>query len=705
MPLPPDYAERVYAGVLGKLIGVYLGRNFEGWTYDRIMAELGEITYYTNERFGQPLVVTDDDISGTFTFLRALPDNGNRRDISAAQIGDSWLNYLIEERAILWWGGLGMSTEHTAFLRLKDGVRAPASGSLALNSKIIAEQIGAQIFIDGWAMVAPGDPELAADLARRAASVSHDREAIYGAQVIAAMESLAFVEPDLERLLDAAVGLIPVDSTIAAVIGDLREWRGQSDDWRVTLRKVQDRYGYDKYLGSCHIVPNHAIVMLALLHGDDDFQRSQMIANTCGWDTDCNSGNVGCLLGVKNGLAGIDAGPDWRSPVADRMYVSSADGGSAITDAAREALTVVNIGRALAGEAPLAFKDGARFHFAFPGSVQGFQPHAAPDARGVASVENVEHGAGRALAIDLRRLAPGRVARVTTPTFIPPEDLAMERYSLLACPTLYPGQVVRASIAAASDNALSVDCRLIVLVYDEHDNLGTVAGPDMALAPGDLRLLAWEIPVTGGQPVAEVGIEITSDAPCDGRVLLDWLDWSGTPEVTFAAPDAGTAWQRAWVNGVDRVDWRDPQHWRVIQNEGTGLLIQGTRDWRDYRVTATLTPEMVAECGIAARVQGMRRYYALLLVPGNRVQLVRMRDERTVLAASSLEWAYWRPVDLALEVVDNRLRASVDGQELFDVHDDDPLVSGAVALVCTEGTIAVRRAPHISRASGIEFEN
>jgi len=37
-----------------------------------------------------------------------------------------------------------------------------------LNGKIIAEQIGAQIFIDGWAMVAPGNPELAADLSKRA---------------------------------------------------------------------------------------------------------------------------------------------------------------------------------------------------------------------------------------------------------------------------------------------------------------------------------------------------------------------------------------------------------------------------------------------------------------------------------------------------------------------------------------------------------
>ena len=33
MSLPSDYLERVYAGVLGKIIGVYLGRPFEGWTH------------------------------------------------------------------------------------------------------------------------------------------------------------------------------------------------------------------------------------------------------------------------------------------------------------------------------------------------------------------------------------------------------------------------------------------------------------------------------------------------------------------------------------------------------------------------------------------------------------------------------------------------------------------------------------------------
>jgi ADP-ribosylglycohydrolase len=82
MSVPNDYVERVYAGVLGKIIGVYLGRPFEGWTYERIMEELGEIWYYVHDKLDSLLVLTDDDVTGTFTFLRALPDYGNTLDLT-----------------------------------------------------------------------------------------------------------------------------------------------------------------------------------------------------------------------------------------------------------------------------------------------------------------------------------------------------------------------------------------------------------------------------------------------------------------------------------------------------------------------------------------------------------------------------------------------------------------------------------------------
>ncbi|MDG2071942.1 MAG: ADP-ribosylglycohydrolase family protein, partial [Pseudomonadales bacterium] len=302
MVVPADYAERVYAGVLGKTIGVYLGRPFEGWDYDMIQKRLGDVEYYVHDKLNVPLIVTDDDISGTFTFIRALDDFNSDVSIGAKEIGHSWLNYIIEKRSILWWGGMGNSTEHTAFLRLKHGIDAPESGSEALNGKVVAEQIGAQIFIDGWAMVSPGDADQAADLARKAASVSHDGEAVYGAIVLAVMEAMAFVESDMDRLIDTALKYIPTDCIIAALIADVRKWHAAESDWRATRETLAGTYGYDKFGGNCHMVPNHALIIHSLLHGEDDFSETMKIINTCGWDTDCNSGNVGCLMGIKNGL-------------------------------------------------------------------------------------------------------------------------------------------------------------------------------------------------------------------------------------------------------------------------------------------------------------------------------------------------------------------------------------------------------------------
>ena len=386
--LPPDYADKVYAGVLGKVIGVYLGRPFEGWPYEMIQERLGDVEYYVHDKLNVPLIVTDDDIAGTFTFIRALEDHGNDREISAKQVGDSWLNYLIKDRTILWWGGLGNSTEHTAYLRLVNGIEAPASGSIALNGQVVAEQIGAQIFIDGWAMVAPGDPDQAVKFTDAAARVSHDGEAVYGAKVLTAMESMAFVEKDIQKLIDIGLAYIPNDSVIAKMIHDLRDWHAKDSDWRVTREKLEALYGYDKYGGNCHMVPNHGLIIHSLLHGEGDFSETMKIVNTCGWDTDCNSGNVGCLMGILVGVEGIDAGLekglDWRGPVADRLYNPTADGDRSISDCAREAAHIIDMGHRLAGLDGHAPKEGAQFHFGYPGSVQGFNV-----TQGEGEVQNV----------------------------------------------------------------------------------------------------------------------------------------------------------------------------------------------------------------------------------------------------------------------------------------------------------------------------
>lgn len=678
----PLYNETVYAGVMGKLIGVYLGRPVENWSYEAIAQTFGEITYYVHEQRGRRLIITDDDISGTLTFLRALEDYGFDPGLTPAQIGQTWLNYLIEEKTILWWGGLGNSTEHTAYLRLKQGIQAPASGSAAMNSTIISEQIGAQIFIDGWGLIFPGEPAKAATFARRAASVSHDGEAIYGAQVVASLVSAAFVESDIETLLETALETIPPDCTVRKLIDDVREWHLREPDWRETLAKIHAEYGYDKYRGQCHLIPNHALIILSLLYGNGDFDESMKIVNTAGWDTDCNSGNVGAILGVRNGLQGLQ-NQDWRGPVADRLYLPSADPGRSITDAVRESFAIINTARQLRKLDPIAPKDGARFHFTFPGSVQGFLCRT-PESGRVTHSQTVDPQSEPGLLMIHEQ---GSAARFTTPTFIPPDTKDMVTgYVLVACPTVYSGHRVEAKLRAGTQGCLG---RFTLGHYDALDESTIVHGPEFRLAPGQEGLVEWEIPDTGGYPIHELGFEISQ-----GEATLDSMGWSNIPQTSWP-PVEGTMWSRAWANALDRFSPARDKYEYLAQNEGTGFLAQGHREWRNYRVSVRVTPRMAEAGGVAVRYQGTRRYYAFCFTSPGEVKFTKVCDGEQDLARVSYSWKPFTDYEVTIEAMDNRFRVLINGELIVQASDDErPLESGAFAFTVTAGCMGCGT-PHI----------
>jgi ADP-ribosylglycohydrolase len=695
---PPDFLECTYAGVLGKLIGVYLGRPIEGWTFEHITAQFGEVRSYLHEARGLPLVVTDDDVTGTFAFARAMTDYDCDPGLTPAQIGQTWLNTIIENKTTLWWGGVGNSTEHTAYLRLARGISAPDSGSSRLNTVVVSEQIGAQIFVDGWAMMAPGDPILAADFARRAGSVSHDGEALHAAAVIAAMEAQAFVERDIDKLLETGLSVIPADCLIATLIRDLRSWHASEPDWRVARQHLERDYGYERFGGDVHVVPNHGLIILALLYGEGDFGRSMMIVNTSGWDTDCNAGNLGCLLGIRGGLPALETGVDWRTPVADRLFLPGPDGDRFVTDALTETYHLVNAARRLRGLEALHPKNGARFHFSLPGSVQGFQTDNAPEARGMLHLENAPLGNTRALAMRYPNLESGRVARAYTQTFLPPEIPLTPtpgvpnpwKYQPLGAPSLYPGQTVRATLEANIENRGAVTACLYLRRYDVTDHLERVYGPQATLEPGMRHDLTWTLEGGRGEPIAEIGVELRAESQNNGCVFLDRLGWDGEPDVILGRPVVdGAYWRRAWVEAVDRADRRYPEDYRIVQNRGTGLLLTGSRRWRDYQVSATLEPALSERSGLAVRVQGLKRYYALMFSAEGELQLLKVLDGDTVLARADHPWQRGKRYALRLEARGARIRAFVDGRLVFDVTDETrPLLEGGVALTVSEGRLS-----------------
>ncbi|KAL1407972.1 hypothetical protein Q8F55_004769 [Vanrija albida] len=686
--LPADYVERVYAGVLGKLIGVYLGRPFENWTHQRILAELGHIKYYVHEQLNLPLVVTDDDVAGTFAFVRALEEHGVRPDLSSEDIGKTWLNQVVEGKSIFWWGGRGISTEHTAFLNLKDGIPGPDSGSIATNGTTVAEQIGAQIFIDAWALVAPGKPALAAQLADAAGKVSHDGESVYAAKLWAAMEAEAFLSSDIDHLLDVGLSFIPADSTIARVIAQVRAWVKEDgdDNWLVTRQRIEDNFGYDKFGGTCHVVPNHAIMVLSILTARNDFSRSMEIINTCGWDTDCNAGNVACLMAIIVGLDGLSKDVDWRGPIADRALISTADNGYAVNNAARITLDIANLGRQLAGKPRLpAPKGGAQYHFTLPGSMQGFRLYGEGNSGKIYQAVDGEYGP--ALAIE----ADGRV-ELTTTTGMPKELTTFKSgYQFTNSPLVYTGQTLRAMLRAEAP----VDAKFRIYAYDADDEAYPIDSDISLTLDGSTQVLEWKIPaIEGSQPIVEAGLVVTGK----GKVWLDSFGWVGQPDLTLIRPKVkefpprtATMWDNAWIAAVDVFRAYAEKTVFIAQNNGHGLLSYGTREWTDYRVTVPdLTLKLGSPAGVAIRVQGLRRFYAFVFeeAQGEKVvSLVKQYDEkRTVLASTPFDWAVDTPYEVVLEARGAELKGSVGGAVLS--ASDDAFDGGALGFVVTTGALA-----------------
>jgi hypothetical protein len=262
---------------------------------------------------------------------------------------------------------------------------------------------------------------------------------------------------------------------------------------------------------------------------------------------------------------------------------------------------------------PVQPKSGARFHFELPGSVQGFYVQAEA---GQALIENVGgHSREGQRSLRISNSGSGS-ARVVTGTFIHPDDLGMKGYELVGSPALYSGQQLHAGIRADENNHGPVDVRLGIAYYDANDEPQWIVSSPVSLPSGDYQDLLWTIPELEGLPIYAVGLEITGE----GNQYLDYLTWDGEPKTVFQKPRKSESprpgpnlWRMGWVNAVD--DWLIWYHdsFRIVHNQGRGMVITGTRQWKDYRVSAKLRPTLLKAGGLAARVQGLCRFYALQL--------------------------------------------------------------------------------------------
>jgi ADP-ribosylglycohydrolase len=670
--LPPDYGERVYAGWLGKCIGVRFGAPIEGWSYEQIREHLGEVRDYFPLPPGT-VFKPDDDTSFPMIIIRALEDYGP--GVTAEQMGQTCLNYLGDQHGTLWWGGYGVSTEHTAYLNLKGGIPAPLSGSAALNGETAAEQIGGQIFSDVWGLVAPCRPELAAEYAARASSVTHDGNGVYGGMYVAAAVSVAFGEAHPRAIIERALPVIPAESEYARVVRAVLEFHAaHPGDWRACYAFIRENFGYDRYPGIVHIIPNAGVMAMGMLYGEGDFSRTIEITNMAGWDTDCNVGNVGAITGVAVGLEGIPG--RWREPVNDVLVASGLIGARNLLDIPACADLFARLGRTVAGASPLPARP--RYHFGYPGATQGFLGRGR---RGeVLALRQVERDDVSALQATVRNLNKKGEVQLFVRTYYRPDDLSANYYGASFSPKIYPGQRVRARLflpAEAPDYL-----RAGLYVWD--DNRGERhQATSQPLTPGRWHELEYLIPPLEGACLTEVGLALANigGEQWTGSLFLDSLHWEGTPNFAYdfrlARPEHGAISQWTYLRG----------HWRLDGGayHGSGGDVSesysGDPSWDDYRLTARLTPLLGDAHNVNLRVQGALRSYAAGLAEGDRVVLYKKAGGYRPVAEAPFEWALGRSYEIVVVARGSHLEVALDGAPLLSWRDEDaPYLRGQIGL-------------------------
>lgn len=692
-PTTTEIYDRIYAGFIAKAIGVRLGAPVEPtiWTQERIRKTYGEITQYLHNFKN---FAADDDTNGPVYFIRVLRDYG--LDFTAEQEGRTWLNYAAEEHGMYWWGGFGRSTEHTAYLNLKNGIPAPASGSIATNGAAVAEQIGGQIFIDSWGWLNPGNPHQAADMSARAASVAHDGNGLMGARFVAAAIAAAFEAKSIDAIVGAAVAEVDPASEYARVANAVIDFhRAHNADWRECLDMLIADFGYDRYPGVCHIIPNAGVLIMAVLYGAGDLPRTAEIATMAGWDTDCNAGNAAAIVGTFQGLQ-----PGWdkyRAPINDFLVTSGVLGSVNILDIPSFARELTVLGQRLNGETPnpLWLEDferrGLRFDFDAPGSQHGFRTEGLHTILIRHNAEVHTPTSRGSLEIELDRLERGHHGRVFYKPWYRQYEFNDERYRPMLTPTADDGQIVRFKLKLDPWNG---DGNLRAVPYVRRAITQRIEECGAWLVPSrdDWQDYEFTIPDGHGEAIDEIGVlvEYFGRLKFLGRLFLADFSVSGPGRVVIdpklEKPEWGGITRFTWNRGYATLEAGE-LHLHTADNAD---MWTGNAYLRDTKVTADLTPLAGASHLISARVQGTSRFYAAGFLNGEAV-ILREDHGTTVLARAPFAAKLGQRYKLELSVIGDKLTLSIDGRQVLTATDATYRYGMAGLRMSSAGRMSVAR--------------
>lgn len=292
-----DYLDRVKAIWLAQMVGQWTGLEFE-----HKPASVLEVTPYRKPR---GYATIDDDYYYEMVAVRAFEKYGI--NLSVEQLGEQWL----ANNAGSW------GSSEQALLLLKRGIKAPDTGSPRYNK--LWWTIGPQFSSDVYGTLAPGMPNVAAEMARRLTHINGYAEGTDGAVFVSGMISLGFVETDTREIVRKAARLIsplsPYRQCLDMVISMADAGKTPAEIFRV----INERWGIE-YPATNNAVVNGGIVAASVWFGKGDFATTENLAFGAAdyADTDCNAANSGSVVAAMHGMSALP--PKEVAGLNDRVF-------------------------------------------------------------------------------------------------------------------------------------------------------------------------------------------------------------------------------------------------------------------------------------------------------------------------------------------------------------------------------------------------
>lgn len=240
-----------------------------------------------------------DDVYMDLTFLEVMAEYGIDAPV------DIYADRFANADYKLW------HANQAARYNILNGIYPPESGHWMHNPH--ADDIDFQIEADFIGMLWPGMPDCAALTCDAIGHIMNYGDGYYGGVYVSALYSLAYVCDDIPTLVKEALETIPRGSKFRNCIEDVIRFHGEyPGDWKRCWFEVDKLHSFD--IGcpegvwngfNIDAVINAAYIVIGLLYGEGDFEKTMEISTRCGQDSDCNPASAAGILGVMQGYSAI----------------------------------------------------------------------------------------------------------------------------------------------------------------------------------------------------------------------------------------------------------------------------------------------------------------------------------------------------------------------------------------------------------------